>query len=92
VNPGVDPPKSPLKRGTSTLFGSVPPFSRGARGDLNKVCDLLRIAIYSSGYPLIASAVVDPVVMQQILNDIGEGHYDGASAGIEQIWRYLPRR
>lgn len=51
-----------------------------------------RLSIYSDSRPLIAGAGIDPVIMKQILDCIADGQYDTASAGIEEIWRYLPRR
>jgi len=47
----IDPPKSPLKRGTLILF-LVPPFLRGARGDQNDVGQGYKTCVYISAYLL----------------------------------------
>jgi hypothetical protein len=43
----LDPPKSPLKRGTLIL---VPPFLRGVRGDLNVVGLGYKTCVYTVAY------------------------------------------
>ncbi len=41
---GLDPPKSPLKRGTLIVF---PPFLRGARGDQNVMGLRYKTCVYT---------------------------------------------